>query len=511
MRNYENRATVIWLFFLVLSVYILIASGHYGGDAVNNYLTTQSMVVNKSINIDTGDFNIPEVKLNKEAVVRGVSGATYSSQGIGMPLLQVPLYFIGLLFSKAISALPGAYITFFLVSFTNSFMSAFNAALLFMIMLKLDFDRRHAVYLSLAYSFCTWAIVYSKTGFSEPAQTTFMLLALFAIFSYFKDPDKSKALLVLAGASLGFMGLIKSYSIILSPLFFLYFWSKSDKGRKADILIPIVSYAAVFSLELLLNYMRFGGILKSGYGDALAVGFGYGNHFFKGLYYYWFSSGKGFFFYNAFLVLAFISWRGFYQKNKKEFFLILSIILLYVVYFAYFFKRGSIFSWGPRYLFPITPLFILFMEGLFRKKRLICISIILLLLTFVIQVPAVIMNYSRYIYFVKERLGLEEYMINFIPDLSHIKGCWNLLTSLISNKCFGTERVFLYSPDPVFIKPISSVMSGYDIPDLWYVNLAALNKQYIWLGLTAAFTVLMSAFFSLSVLILKLKKGRRSV
>ena len=507
MLNSENRDIAIWLFFLVLSVYLLVASGHYGGDAVNNYLTTQSMIINKSIEIDTKGFNISEVKLDKEAVVRGVGGAAYSSQGIGMPLLQVPLYLIGLIISKVVSTLPSGYITFFLVSFTNSFISAVNAVLLFMIMLKLDFNRKHAVYLSVAYSFCTWAIVYSKTGFSEPAQVTFMLLALLALFSYFKKRGNSKALLVLAGVSLGFMGLIKSYSIILCPIFALYFWSKSEKGRKADILIPAISYAAVFSVELLLNHVRFGGILKSGYGDTLAVGFGYGKHFFKGLYYYWFSSGKGFFFYNAFLALAFISWRTFYTKNRKEFWLVLFIILAYVLYFAHFFKRGSIFSWGPRYLFPITPLFLLFMEGLFKRKTLVYILALLSLLTFAVQIPAVVMNYSKYIYFVKERLGLEEYMINFIPDLSPIKGCWHLLVSSIGNRFFGSEHLFLYSPDPVFIKPVSSVMSGYGILDLWYVNLAAFNKQYIWLGLTGALTTLASVFFSLSMLIRKLKKG----
>ena len=501
MFDTKNRNTAVWLFFLVLSVYLLVASGHYGGDAVNNYLTTRSMIIDKNVKIDNEDFDISEIKLDREAVVRGVGGASYSSQGIGMPLLQVPLYLIGLIASKVLSSLPGSYITFFLVSFTNSFISAVNAVLLFMIMIKLSFNRKHAVYLCAAYSFCTWAIVYSKTGFSEPAQVTFMLLSMLAMFSYFKKPGSSKALLVLAGASLGFMGLIKSYSVILTPLFALYFLSKNKDGKKPDILLPIISYAAVFSVELLLNHIRFGGILKSGYGDAIAFGFGYGNHFFKGLYYYWLSSGKGFFFYSALLTLSFVTWRAFYTKNKNEFWFVLLIILSYAIYFAYFFKRGSIFSWGPRYLFPITPLFLLFMEGVFKKKPLAYLFIFISFLSFAVQIPAVVMNYSRYIYFVKERLGLEEYMINFIPGLSPIKGCWHLLASFISNKFFGAEHIFLYSPDPLFIKSVSSGMSGYDIVDLWYVNASAYNKgliNFIAIAVSSVFALMLISIYKLS-------------
>jgi len=505
MSHADNKSIIFWLFLFVLSVYCLVSSGHYGGDTINNYLTTESIVLDKSIRIDNRNLALPEIKTGEEWRLPEKERSKYSPFGIGMPLLQIPFFLKGLVISKIFKNMPQQYITFFSVSFTNSFLSAVNTALLYMIMTVLGFRKKRAVYLALIYSFSTMAIVYSKTGFVEPAMATFLLLSILSLFGYFAGRKKI-TLLIISGAALGFMGLIKNYSVMLAPLFIIYIFARKKPGKWAEAIAFTISFCAVFSLDLWLNYLRYGNILKSGYGDIAAVGLGYGHHFIKGLYYYWLSSGKGFFLYNIPLILSLVSSRTLFAKKRPEFWLIMSLIALYAFYFAYFFKRGSIFSWGPRYLFPIVPLFILLMDGVFDKKSLTVLLIILAIVGVVIQLPAVVMNYSKYIYFAKEKLGVEEYLINFVPDLSHINGCWKLFVSSLTRNICGIERIFTYSPDPVFIKPLNCPMSGYDTVDLWYINLARFNAGTIGLAAAAISMLCVSAAISVIMLLHSLRK-----
>lgn len=505
MPNMENRNIAILLFIFTISVYCLIAGGHYGGDAVNNYLTTESMMLNGNIRIDNRPFEVREIRSVGEESSPGSGEHKYSQFGIGMPLLQIPFFLKGLLMYKIFPMIPRQYATFFCVSFTNCLMSALNSILLYTIMVNLGFKRRHAVYLALIYSITTMAIVYSKTGFTEPALITFLLITLLVLFKHFGGSG-GKFLIAVAGASFGFMCLIKSYSVILFPAFAVYIFVKSGKRRIYDLAMFILPFGIVFSADLALNYVRFGGLFKTGYGDMIGVGLGYGHHFFKGLYYYWLSSGKGFFLYNIPLVMALFCWRSLCSKRKEEFWLIVCLILIYVLYFAYFFKRGSIFSWGPRYLFPIAPLFIFLMEGVFNKKSNLYILTFLAAAGFLVQIPAVVMNYSRYIYFVKEQLKMEEYMINYVPDLSHIKGCWDLLIAFIQKQFWAVEHIFTYSPDPVFVRALSAPMSDYAVMDLWYINIARFGEKLITPAVIAASAIGMAALLSGLALLNKVKK-----
>jgi len=475
-----EKKVIFWLFLLVFSVYFLAAGGHYGGDALNNYLTTESMILEGDLSIYDKDFSVEEIEMGKAEGVLGKDGNRYSPFGIGMPILQIPFYTIGLLISKIFKSLPAGYVTFFCVSFTNTLLSALNSVLLFLLMLNIGFRRREALGLSIIYSFSTVAIIYSRTGFLEPAISTFMLITIINLFNYFKD--KRTISLVVAGLSFGFMGLIKSYTVIFCPIFALFFLI-NEKEQKLKVLIPIASYILVASIELWTNYLRFGSLIGSGYSqassntNAITFGLSYGGSFFKALYYYWVSSGKGFFLYSPPLLIALFTWQGLFSERRKEFWFILSIILAYALYFAFLFKRGSIFSWGPRYLIPILPLFILFMKGVFKKKSLILLLIIMVLIGIFIQLPAIVMNYSHYLNFIIEKVGVDEYLINFIPGLSPVKGCWQLLISFSESYFRGSDYIFTYSPDPIFVKPIAVSMASYNKPDIWFINIVNFNQN----------------------------------
>jgi hypothetical protein len=255
----------------------------------------------------------------------------------------------------------------------------------------------------------------------------------------------------------------------LTPVFLVYFLAAAKERRKF-VWIPMLAFAAVWSIDLLANFSRFGNIFITGYGHVVAKAQG-GNRFLKGLYYYWLSCGKGFFFYNLPLVLGLFYWRETREKSKPEFYFVVSIILVYTVFFAYFFKRGSIFSWGPRYMFPVVPLFAVLAAGVFRKRLALYVFAGLALLGFFVQLPAILTHYSSYINFAVEKLGAEEYMLNFIPDLSPIKGAWLILAS-VANVNFGGQGItFMFNPDPLLVRSVSAPISDYAMSDLWWSNL----------------------------------------
>lgn len=478
---------LIGVFMVVFPVYVLVAGGHYGGDALNNYLTTESLVIDGDLEIYDRPFEVKEIKMGDALGVTGSASKQYSPYGVGMPILQVPLFLVGLAVSFLMKSLPQGYITFFTVSFTNTFISAFGVVLLVSLLRQMGVKSKHAIILGLVYAFSTAILVYSKTGFPEPALLMFLLLAIVSLLKFTRE-GASSVWLVISGASLGVMCLIKVYAIILLPAFAVYFFFSSGERRKY-FWLTFLSFLVVFSLELITNYIRFGGVLATGYGPASEV-VKYGNNFLKGIYYYWFSSGKGFFFYNLPLIMGLFCWADIAKDRKKEFYFILSIILIYVFFFAYFFKRGSIFSWGPRYIMPVAPLLMVTASGLF-KNRLSLISFASLSVGgFLVQLPAAVMHYSSYIDFSVQKLSVPEYTINFIPDLSPIRGVWWMFTSRIAS-IFGKEINFVYSPDAMFIKPLQASFETYNIVDLWWITLL---RDYPGLKVAVLISFLILAF-----------------
>ncbi|MGB2599104.1 MAG: glycosyltransferase family 39 protein, partial [Candidatus Omnitrophota bacterium] len=297
----NSLKAILGVFLIVLSAYAFLAGGHYGGDAFNNYLTTQSLVLDRDIAIYDRPFEIKEVQTDASQGVPGKDGKRYSAYGMGMPLLQVPFFLVGMAISFFMKDLPANYVTFFCVSFTNVFLSAVNVVLLLVLLQKLGVKLKEAITLSLVYAFSTMALVYSKSGFPEPALVTFMLIAMVSLFSYVKE-KKGMGYLVISGAALGFMAMIKVYTVILAPAFLVYFLSASG-ARRRYAWVPMIAFLAVLSVDLWANFIRSGNILVTGYGHVITQA-KYGNRFLKALYYYWFSIGKGFFFYNLPLILG---------------------------------------------------------------------------------------------------------------------------------------------------------------------------------------------------------------
>lgn len=489
----NSRIYVLAIFIFFMSLYSLFSIGHYGGDGYEDFLTAKSIALNHSLafkgSSDSGGYNdIDELNYKKDAGIKGRDGRTYSSRGgLVIPTILSFFYFIGHIVSGFFKNIPHDFITMFFVSFANPIISAINCLLIFLISSNLSFSRRASIFLTLIFGLATMAPVYARTGFEEPAMTLFLLLAIYFILRY-KNSMKRKYL-AMGGAAMGLAIFTKSTAIIFLPalIFYAGWLILSDRQVSGSFLkdaaIFFIPLLAVLTVIIGCNYLIYGKLLKFGGREALGVA---GRvmeapHVLKGLYYYLLSTGKGFFLFNLPIVLSLAGLTSAFSKRKKETVFFILIFVCNLLFFSMSFRRGSLFAWGPRYLYPSVAALVFLVgdfyennKGLKAKLSMAIFSVI----GFLIMAPCMFINQSKFYFFVKEKLNLPEYMINFIPDLSPILGAWKMFTSRLIFIAKSMDMPFIYNPDYRLVSPISASMAGYNNFDFWFTKILSYKPEY---------------------------------
>ncbi|MBP7216237.1 MAG: glycosyltransferase family 39 protein [Candidatus Omnitrophica bacterium] len=487
--------TLILLFVFIFSVLFLFSNGRFGGDGLEDYLTAESLVLDQDLAIHDRPFAVKEMRYQP----RGEAGQKgyYSPHGIGMPMLLVPFYLIGLLFSGIFSQLPRDYLTQFFCSLANPFFISMTAVALFKFVEDSGLTRKTSFYTTLVYCFSTMTLIYGRSGFSEPALAFFILLAFYYLFLYEKQ-GKGRHL-VFFSCCVGSSILIKDVSFLYLPLFFLYVFTKCVRVRSkqaglyrikllSQALIPLATFVFFYFFVHALAASNVSASPTGRLDLLVKYGFVLGLQPWKGLYYFLLSPGKGFFVYNPVLLCGLFGVAYGVKRLKIVSWGMLGFMLFTLLYYGSKFTRGSLFSWGPRYLYTVIPLFSIFLAFFMENirtmgKRLIVFGFSVI--GFFIQLPALVIGSTQFIFFVKEKLGLSEYLINFMPELSPIKGSWALLSSAITNSLTGRSLTFVYKPDVWFIQPVEQSMVGYDSWDIWWVHAVALNaslKPLVWVA-----------------------------
>lgn len=465
-----------WLaFFLFLSAFLIFFNGRFGGDGMEHYLTAESIVLDGDLAIHDRPFGVKEMHSEDRGVI-GQDGKIYSAYGIGMGLLLVPLYFAGHLISQWFRPELHDYITNFTVSLVNPVLTALSAVILLGLILELGYRLKTALWAAVIYAFSTMGFIYIRSGFYDPALTLCYLSAALAILK-FKDSRK-RAYLIASGAFIAYALLIKKGSAIAIPAYLLYIWIIAHNGRERlkNIVIYLLPVFCSVAVIFFVHYAVFGSVIRTEHGDmAMTLEKALpGRHMIKGLYYYLFSSGKSYFIYNIPLILSLFGIRPFLKKHKNEAILALSFIAVHILFYAHVFKRGSLFSWGPRYLLPTVPFMVIFLAeyietaGTVLKRRVITLF---MAAGCILQAPALLVNFTNYINFVKNSLLLDEYLINFVPDLSPLKGVWAMFISLLSGLTGSPVSDFTFNPDYLLVGPRTAALKGYDRLDIWWVNI----------------------------------------
>ena len=484
------------IFTFFLGCFILISSGRFGGDGLDNYLTAESLVLDGDCSIYDRPFGIEEMKYQVRGVA-GSEGKRYAQYGVSVAIFLVPLYFIGHVISGFLGNIGHDYVTQLVVSFFNPLVLAGIAVLLFNLLVKLGYSFKISFLTTLIYSLCTMNVVYARSGFTEPFVALLLLIGAIYMLEYCKK--RAALSLFITALAVGYTMYIKKNSFILFPAFSLYVLflifvdkEKAFKDKIVHLIIFTVPFIFAGTAILIQNKVFFGGILSTEHGtvnDLLSKvrTDGYPG---KGLYYYLISSGKGYLIYNIALFLGLFAVKNFINRHKAYAIFILVLILSNLLFYSFIFVRGSLFSWGPRYLFPTLPFFaILLAEFMITIKNLKTKVLIgcFAALGFLIQLPNFFISFSNYIFFVKNKLGLEEFLINFMPELSPIKGTWMLFLSLLNRVNSGNSFNFSYNPDLWFFKTKSFSLVGYDSMDIIWINIVKVSPT---LGVPVSISVI---------------------
>ena len=177
----------------------------------------------------------------------------------------------------------------------------------------------------------------------------------------------------------------------------LHFRSINFKSLMKHLLLFVFIVFILYSINLAYNYARYGSLFDTGYGYYEKVvkrisfipSLG---HFIQNLCRRLFSLNKSIFLYSPPIILAFLSFRSFFRKNKSIALILLSVVSIVFIFLTY--GALSSWAWGPRYTVYIVPLIALFLAPLWAKRTIIKRSLVALcIIGFMIQVIGISVSY----------------------------------------------------------------------------------------------------------------------
>lgn len=438
------------LFLFFFSLYLLSMGGHgYGGVGTTTYNVTRSILLEKS-------FAIPQAPWGKF----GSDGQFYAQYGIGHSLYNIPFYAIGHFLTKLFPALSSQYdrITMFTTLLGQPFISALTCVLLFCLCRKLNYSTTASLCCTFFYGLGTQVWMYAQLDFSEPILTFFLFGAVYWAYVSDKTSEVFKTSevswhIILSGLFFGIAVTVKIVALILFPLFLLYilqtYSPRKSPQLKSVVLFVTPAIVAGIGIVGLYNFHRFGTPFETGYDNEFNF---YYKHVLQQFWNNLFSLEGSIFFYSPAIVLAFSGIIAFHKFSANFAAFIYGIILTFFLFYP--FTTNELY-YGPRYLVPILPFFMLIagnsatpltrvwnraQESIGRTSRKWG-GRFLLILGIIQQVLGVVVNYHTYYWRIQYTLPLVDdtlriseigEILSSTPDLPHILGhLWLLKHAVI--------------------------------------------------------------------------------
>lgn len=346
---------IIFVFFLVL--YVLIFRGDYlSMDEMGRYGLTKTLFIEHDLSI------------TKE------NGTSFY---IPWPLLQsvaaVPLFALGWFLSGSSDPVEKELAARFLVTFFCPIVSALACVVFYRLCRQFTDKARTSLLMTLVFGLCTITLPYSRTFFSEPF-TGLLLMSgiLLAISSTREKPARG----ILSGLLLALAAANNYVALPVFGLVFIFF-ACQDKGWKGALKFETLKDARLWGLIFLgltafgqilwYNHVRVGMWFRSPYHyleiPANAVYpanpglFSY--PILAGIYGFLFSPMRSVFLYSPPLIGALLLWPRFIREHGRKAILLLAIPIYYMLVYAKTQGWFAGYSWGPRYMVPVTGFFLL--------------------------------------------------------------------------------------------------------------------------------------------------------
>lgn len=347
---------------IIFCFYLLTFSGRFHSiDEMSTFVTTESLAKHGSLAVEQMRWAagwLPPQNLD------GQDGYYYSKKGVGISLLAVPFYALGLL-------LPGIGLVQ-TVMLTGLVLTVGSATLLAAILRRLGYSQLVSWAVAAIFAVATPAWHYSRTIFDVPATTFCWLLAFWALLVSPQSPIWA----VVAGTALGASVLMKSSNVVGVAVFVILglgLGIANTRQSKTFLLVPLILFAALVAG---LNWLRFGNPLSTGFGADRGEWFifDYG----ASLPAYIFSPGKSIFVFAPPLLAALLGLPLFWRHQRKAAFLPIALSIANFLLYGGWFAWWGPWSWGPRFLIPLVPFLLLpLAELLTRPGRLLKIATML--------------------------------------------------------------------------------------------------------------------------------------
>jgi len=344
------------LFTILFSAYMLTYKGLLtSADELSLAAVTESLVTRGKFETDQLAWATWEHGWMAQGTL-GIDGHIYSKKGIGMPVLLVPLYVLGL-------AIPSIGHTQLLMLF-NPLVCSLTSVMVMALAVKWGYPPAAGFSLGLLCGLATIIWPYSQTFFQEPLIGLAMIVTIYAVTG---SPNTRNALL--AGSMLALAMMIRLTNLLAIPLVVLYsLYRLRETGKCQNWRAGFWHTGSLLAMPLLAgvsmayyNWIRFGTWTATGY----VGGERFSTPLLQGLSGLLFSSGESLFLFSPILIFAIAGVPLFWQQFKAEAALIFALIVSNLFIFALWYDWRGGLAWGPRFLVPLTPLLIISMLPLF--------------------------------------------------------------------------------------------------------------------------------------------------
>lgn len=487
----RTRAVAWLLFGFLSSLYLLTGKGFTEiTDAECYFLITKALVEEGKVSIK------PELNAS---ILRGDEptrdGRAFLHYGIGYPLVMVPFYVVGKGVGEVASAVSPRFARFkrffprTATSTALAFITALTGVALYYILLRFGMSLPAAVAGGLIFGLTTYAWPYAKIGFYEPFLSLCQALALLWAMIY--AATHQPRWLLFAGFATGWGIAAKPSLILLLPVLVAYVvwaaWYGDRPGRLKRLFLAAgalaIGLAAWVLVVMSYNAARSGAATHMGYSRGNYTPVTDLSHLTEAMFGNTLSTGRGFFVFTPAAILFVLGLPWLWRNRRSE---LIAVAVLIVLNFGAFATRGNwatMRPWGPRYLVPLAPLFVLLaMPGMIAAwRRTVPRRIItgILVLSMCVQLIAISMPFGTWLDRVKEETG-SSFSAVFHPEYAPLWGQIVLLSEAKLSPVKGIDA------DITFGQPSEAFKSDLrKSPDFWfaYAYRLGLPKPLILLGL----------------------------
>ena len=254
-----------------------------------------------------------------------------------------------------------AFLAYF-ATWANPIVVAGIGAMLFLLGLQFGFGLGPSLLLAVASNFMTPLWHYAGEFFAEPLSALSSLVFLWCCRESLQSRRVRGRLVFLGGLGLGMAVLAKTANAVLLPWGALYgIWTArahrlAPRSISRWLMCLGTGVAAVLLVSAWYNFVRFGSVLETGYGNEAGQ---FNCPFLAGLYGLSFSPGRGILWHHPLILPGLAGGLYFWRKWRAETVFIYGVSATYLAMYSKWHSWEGGWCWGPRFLVGVIPLMLL--------------------------------------------------------------------------------------------------------------------------------------------------------